>query len=108
MGVAVTVGDESCESTSQGALDNGGSSTHHRLDLSLRSIATKRSPSSPPRMSDNIMSRGRTERKESVKPLKIIACFGHQMLPKARLVMSVSRNTRPVSFLSTRTLILSC
>ncbi len=66
MGVAVMVGDELCESAGQEASDSGGSSTHHRLDMPSRSFATILSPSSLPQMSGKIMSRGRTDRKESV------------------------------------------
>jgi len=65
MGVGVMVGDESRESAGQEASDSGGSSMEHMLNIPWRSIATILSPSSFPWMSDKIMLRGRTERKEA-------------------------------------------
>ena len=96
-------------SDDQESLDRGGSSKHHRLGVSWIAFPTMLSPSSFPFISNN-MSEGmaREEMQEWYEPLKIMASFGTQTLPKARFSLAVSRSTRPVRRgSSVRTLILS-
>ena len=86
--------------------DSGGSSRHHRFCVSWMAAPTTLSPSSFPQTSSK-MSEARKGDNEEHEPLKIIASFGTQTLPKARVSLAVSRNTRPVGpVLSVRTLIL--
>jgi hypothetical protein len=69
---------------------------------------TMLSPSSFPQTSDKMSEGEKKEKKDRNEPLKIMASFGTQTLPKARVSSAVSRNTRPVSpGLSVRTLIFS-
>jgi hypothetical protein len=112
VGDAEMVGDEQLRlgSDNQEALDRGGSSKHHRLGVFWISFPTMLSPSSFP-LTSNKMSEGRARKgiQEWDKPLKIMASFGTQTLPKVRFSLAVSRNTRPVRCgLSVKTLILSC
>ena len=109
--VAVTMSDwvfRSSESLSRDARGAGRrSSKHHRLGIPLMANSMMLSPSMFPQTSNEVSEREKQHKKN--EPLKTMASFGTQMLPKARVSLSVSRNTWPASFgLSMRMLTLSC
>ena len=87
--------------------DGRRSSKHHRLGIPLMATSTMLSPSRFPQTSNEVSEREKQHKR--YRPLKTMASFGIQTLPKARVSLSVSRNTWPVSFgLSMRTLTLLC